>query len=68
MVDGKRFLTVHEVCDLLRINRGDRKTLLRRIRDGVLPPPSVRKGKRGRLWRASLVEDCLARQEEEAVR
>jgi predicted DNA-binding transcriptional regulator AlpA len=57
-------LTTQEVLAILRMrNRG---SLRRMIREEGFPRASVRNGHRGQLFRASLVDDWLRRQEKAA--
>lgn len=58
---SRQLLTTADVLDLLR--KKDAKSIARLIRDDGFPRASVRAGKQGQLWRASLVDDWLKRQE-----
>jgi predicted DNA-binding transcriptional regulator AlpA len=58
----QQLLTTAEVLALLRLK--NKRSLRRWVREKGFPPPSVRAGVRGQLWRAVIVDDWIKRQEQ----
>jgi hypothetical protein len=60
----RQLLTTADVLALLR--KKDAKSIHFLIRESGFPKPSVAPGRHGQLWRASLVDDWIKRQERAA--